>query len=409
MNQICRVSILGCLALFACTLAQAQTRWDKQHWSCTGKGDQKRVSAQLMDIPRGASWEKTCAAQRTGPYGISKAPDQCINNAGMWGVWYVSSPADCAPKLHWAGEARECTSGWKSTVSARLWGIRPGASWEERCAATDASGPVSSRFGVSGKPDRCAKGALNEGMWGEWDVEDDGNCPDGRFARYPLEVFNKSAKDVWATVMWVNDGKIVTNTPGWIKAGGHAKLSVAGIDCNPAELERRLNSGADGNAWNSAVGSLTMGTRDSCLGEHFQVFFWNSQEAFLGYAAENSAVAIATFLLVDQLIGQVTGGLIPLPGAKEASDFASSKWLQMRDPEGKLQTWGVHGWAHNVPQQKAVVYYWGPNYAQDVVLADADTGTLQHPAERSPRFVHELPVGDSTPTEMQKRFCTSDC
>lgn len=408
MSGLVRKSIVGFFSFFALTAAaHAGPYWADAHWKCTGKKDQKRISAHLMNVPAGQDWKKYCLAYPTGPYGLKEKPHQCLINNGVWGVWYKPDPNACGSKARWIQEKKECSGPWKSTISARLWDTRPGESWEYRCGETPLSAALT-RLGASGAPE-CKKGTLAEGMWGEWYNNDDDGCGDGRFARYPLEVANKSSKDVWATVMWINDGNFVTNEAVWVKAGKTAKLSIAGIDCNPAELERRLGAGADGNAWNAGLRDLTNGTADSCLNEHFQVFFWDSQEAFLGYAAENAAIEIATYILVDQLIGKVTGGVIPLPGAQEAAGFAGDKWRQIRDPDGRLKTWGVHGWAYNVPQQQATVYYWGRDFAQDVVLDSANVGTLQPPSQRSPRFVYELPVGDSTPEIMQKRFCDQDC
>jgi hypothetical protein len=275
-----------------------------------------------------------------------------------------------------------------------------------------ASGPVAARFGslgVSGTPARCVKGALNEGIWGEWDLPDDEQCADGRFARFPLQVFNRSNADVFATVMWIYGDTLVTQASRRISAVGSSKFSVAGIDCDPAKLRELLAGGGGGTAANVVRNS---NVTDSCDGQHFQVYFWNSEAAFAGYAAESAVVSLPVAFaggVLDLLTRAVTKGAVQLPGVAEATQFAADKWRLLRDPDSRLSTWGVHGWAYNVPQQKASVYYWGRQFAQDVVLDSANVGTPVIPDRRSPRFVYELPVGDDTPTIMQTRICTPDC
>ena len=211
------LALTGAIMAMTAPSAMAE-RWDKVRKSCNGRT--LNVSAQLMDIPWGASWEAACA-KKSGHgvgFGITRKADRCINNAGMWGEWSLPNHSSCTPKYEW-GEIREfCTGNGVQTVSAKLFNVPFGESWEDACNAMNAAGGVSQK-GVTGKPDRCVTVAA--GVYGEWDIENVAACvPKLEWGTFKNEGCARDAEGVaaagtgntaegyrvWSSVLWGING-----------------------------------------------------------------------------------------------------------------------------------------------------------------------------------------------------------
>ncbi len=162
------------IAVLALTPSAALAdRWDNIRSSCSGRT--LKVSAQLMDIHWGQSWEAACARKsgRGVGFGITRKADRCINNAGMWGEWDLRNHPRCVPKYEWGEVKESCSGDGVQTVSAKLFNIPSGENWEKACRNFNAAGAVSAK-GVSGRPHRCITTAA--GIYGEWDKKDVAAC-----------------------------------------------------------------------------------------------------------------------------------------------------------------------------------------------------------------------------------------
>ena len=373
------------------------------------RGTQRVDWARLYGLqwPADPDWWGTCRttqAQGVSARSNGKVPSSCRQGAAnsIWAEWRYANHASCQPVYEWAGEQRYCNGAYESTVTARLWGIPDGVSWEDECAKTRASGRIATEFGAAGLPHRCEKGLVNEGIWGEWDNDDDPACAQANVARYPFKIHNRSNRTVYAVSLWLEEDSMPrTQQHTEIQPGDIVEFNIAGATACDPELEEmaldRINLGFD-----PAVGNT-----DSCHNQKFNIAYFDSAADFNAYAAEMVTVGVLTWLVTDLAISQIPSGAIPLPGAEELSEFATDRWFALRNESGQLRAWGVHGWTANVPQQSASVVYWGADLSQDVLLdsSDIDPAQLTDPASRG--FVYELlasPTGALTQTE---RPCTS--
>ena len=216
-NILRSIAITGAVLALAIPSAVAE-RWANVRDSCSGRT--LNVSAQLMDIPWGASWEAACAKKsgRGVGFGITRKADRCINNAGMWGEWSLPNHPQCTPKYEW-GEIKEtCTGNGVQTVSAKLFNIPFGESWEDACNSMNAAGGVRQK-GVTGRPDRCVTVAA--GVYGEWDKHDVAACvPKLEWGTFKDEGCARDAEGVagsaaglkaegyrvWSSVLWGING-----------------------------------------------------------------------------------------------------------------------------------------------------------------------------------------------------------
>lgn len=243
-----------------------------------------------------------------------------------------------------------------------------------------------------------------------------GTCePSPNHVEDPIEVFNRSRSDVFVTAHWIlPDGEMWTMETGEVAAGGSRRFPIAGrTTCYP----ERMNPNDANTGESGIIQGLLQEQPDSCEGQNFQVLFWDRKSDFTKWAAENVTVRIAVFLAVDYLLGKVsdkvTGGLLPIPGAEEASEFAGDLWADMRDPDGTLKTYGVHDWAWNVPQERGQVVYWGKGIKSDAMLNDgqpAHPRDLVAPGQRSPsaRFyaLYTNPQGETVQVPLD---CSGMC
>ncbi|MCB9383800.1 MAG: hypothetical protein H6509_04230 [Bryobacterales bacterium] len=154
------------------------------------------VSAKLYNVPAGASWEAACngesASGAAANRGASGRPARCVTTVtGIFGEWDLPNDAACAPKspsprslasngggasttgYTWGDVQQRCTGNNQATVSAKLYGIPYGHSWEDACSAESASGAAAAK-GADGLPARCIPTAT--GIFGEWDVDGKSEC-----------------------------------------------------------------------------------------------------------------------------------------------------------------------------------------------------------------------------------------
>lgn len=172
------VAVTASTALSFSTNASAGLSWGNVGTEC--RGTQRVDYARLYGLrwPQDGDWVGTC--RRTKASNVSsrsngKVPSNCRQGAAnaIWAEWKYTNHASCRRSLVWNGIRERCNGNRIQTVSAKLDGLRPGASWEDACNSTDASGGVSAK-GVSGKPDRCITTAT--GIFGEWDKNNVGQC-----------------------------------------------------------------------------------------------------------------------------------------------------------------------------------------------------------------------------------------
>lgn len=211
------LALTGVMVAMLAPTAMAE-KWGNARKSCNGRT--LNVSAQLMDIPWGASWENACATKSGHGvgYGITRKADRCVKSAGMWGEWSIPDHAQCAPKYEWAEVNETCTGNGVQTISSKLYNIPFGESWEDACNAMNASGAVAQK-GVSGTPERCVSTVA--GVYGEWDKQDVASCVSNlEWGSFKDEGCVKDAEGVaaagtgvtgegyrvWASVLWNING-----------------------------------------------------------------------------------------------------------------------------------------------------------------------------------------------------------
>jgi hypothetical protein len=219
-------------ALYSADAAAEQ--WRNVRHSCNGTT--LNVSAQLVDIPWGQSWEAACT-RKSGDgigFGITRTADRCVKNAGMWGEWRVPNHPSCASKLEWGEVKTSCTQASVETVSSKLFNIPSGQDWKRACDATSASGAVSSK-GASGKPARCVVTAT--GVFGEWDKQGVAACApkaanwetpkkDGCFGP-DRQVYTARLRDIPAGQDWVSYCRTTDGPNGWGKPSRCAKDALS--------------------------------------------------------------------------------------------------------------------------------------------------------------------------------------
>ena len=225
----------------------------------------------------------------------------------------------------------------------------------------------------------------------------------------PFMVYNRSNREVFVSVHWIlPDKKMWTMNSAKIAAGSSKAFPIAGkLTCYPNRHDQH-----DANV--NPLSGLFKKETDSCLGQHFQVLFWDSQAKFAQWAAEKSLVNILTAIAYDQAAGKIAKGLVPIPGTEQAAELAGAIWDSIRDPNGTMAGWGVHDWAVNLPQQSAWVAYWGKGTKSDVVLDKAsyvgNPQTIVPPSQRTPQphvwFLLTTTAGELAQTNLR---CDNMC
>lgn len=306
-------------------------------------------------VPCGHKNQPKCHAGRKGPQCfdyLGEVGDQCLARGGEGELRYEGMGFDCKP------------------------GFNVDPDDKARCTACGGLNQPAC------EPMR--KGAIcNEGLTLSNLAEKTCVLPPYKVAD-PFKVYNRSDQAVFASVHWIlPEGDFWTMDTAIIPAKGTKEFPIAGkLACYPNKFDSN-----DANV--NPLSGLFETATDSCMGQHFQVIFWDSKAKFTQYATEMSLVAIGTALLYDYATGKIAHGLLPLPDPAVVADAVSDLWRNLRDPSGTMATWGVHDWAMNVPQQHAWVAYWGKGTKSDVILDSTpnvgNRTNIAHPMDRTPQ------------------------